>query len=338
MGCFALDDALHIEGEISSSLKRTSVWLASLLPFGQSSQVFKRVGQIGMSGMSIHRSVQDASAQVQDYLAPQPVRKTANIDMGASTDGFYVNVRTDTKDWSEMKVGTVFHLEAGADDIDPDKVGSPPEPIQAIHAVAQTYVSVLTHSQVGDAPDRIGLKLQAEAEQRGWHSAQQTAFVADGAAWIWAQAEQRFPDSAHIVDWYHAKQHLYEVAKLMDHPDASHTAAWVQSQSDLLYHGHITDLIAVCTAQANPKIPRDEVDKSLNYFRTHLQRMQYADFQHAGLPIGSGVVESAAKQYKHRLAAAGMRWSNDGIQRLSPFIDARLSNRLEPLLEHCFPF
>ena len=124
----------------------------------------------------------------------------------------------------------------------------------------------------------------------------------------------------------------------MDPPDSVSTAACVQSQSDLLYHGHITDLSAVCTAQANPKIPRDEVDKSLNYFRTHLQRMQYADFQLAGLPIGSGVVESAAKQYKHRLAAAGMRWSNDGIQRLSPFIDARLSTRLEPLLEHCFPF
>jgi len=335
MGRFALDEALHIEGEISSSLKRTAVWLASLLPFGQSSQVFEQVGQIGLSGMSIHRSVQDASAQIQDYLAPQPVRKTANIDMGASTDGFYVNVRKDTQDWTEMKVGTVFHLQA--DDTQAE-AGSPPEPIQAIHAVAQTYVSVLTHSQVGDAPDRIGQKLQAEAEQRGWGSAQQTAFVADGAAWIWAQAEQRFPDSAHIVDWYHAKQHLYEVAKLMDHPDATHTAAWVQSQSDLLYHGHITDLIAGCTAQANPKILRDDLDKSLNYFRTHLQRMQYADFQRAGLPIGSGVVESAAKQYKHRLAAAGMRWSQQGIQRLSPFIDARLSNRLDPLLHHCFPF
>ena len=130
MGCFALDDALHIEGEISSSLKRTSVWLASLLPFGQSSQVFERVGQIGMSGMSIHRSVEDASRQVQDYLAPQPVRKTANIDMGASTDGFYVNVRTYTKDWSEMKVGTVFHLEAGADDIDQMKSVHLPSPFK----------------------------------------------------------------------------------------------------------------------------------------------------------------------------------------------------------------
>jgi len=336
-----LDEALHIEGEISSSLKRTAVWLASLLPFGQSSQVFEQVGQIGLSGMSIHRCVGDASAQVHDYLAPQPVRKTANIDMGASTDGFYVNVRKHSKDWTEMKVGTVFHLEAGleagADDL-ATQVGEPPEPVQAIHAVAQTYVSVLTQSQAGDAPDRIGLKLQAEAEQRGWGSAQQTVFVADGAAWIWAQAERRFPDSAHVVDWYHAKQHLCEVAKLMNHADPSSIAGWVQAQSDRLYHGNITDLIAVCTAHANPNISPDDVDKQLNYFRTHLQRMQYADFQRAGLPIGSGVVESAAKQYKHRLAAAGMRWSQHGIQRLSPFIDARLSNRLEPLLHHCFPF
>ena len=75
MGRFALDEALHIEGELSSSVKRMAVWLASKLPFEQSSQVLERVGQIGLCGMSIHRCVQEASEQVSDHVAPQPVRK-----------------------------------------------------------------------------------------------------------------------------------------------------------------------------------------------------------------------------------------------------------------------
>ena len=75
-----------------------------------------------------------------------------------------------------------------------------------------------------------------------------------------------------------------------------------------------------------------------NNLRNNDSRMQYADFQRSGLPIGSGVVESAGKQFKHRLAAPGMRWSRSGVERLLPFIDARLSNRLDPLLQHCFPF
>jgi hypothetical protein len=337
MGCFALDEALQIEGEICSSVKRMAVWLASLLPFGQSSQVLERIGQIGLCGMSIHRCVQEASEQVSNYVAPQPVRKTTHIDMGVSTDGFYVNVRKDTKEWTEMKVGTVFHVDNSDDDKE-EEASQHHESVNEIHAVAQTYVSVLTQGKEGETPNRIGQKLQTEAEQRGWLSAQQTVVVADGASWIWGQAEQRFPDSAHIVDWYHAKQHLWEVAKLMDTRDDTHTVQWVDAQSDLLYHGKITELVAACKAHANPNVTLEDLDKKLNYFRNNHQRMQYADFQRAGLPIGSGVVESAAKQCKHRLAATGMRWSHDGIQRLAPFIDARLSNRLDSLLQHCFPF
>ena len=76
----------------------------------------------------------------------------------------------------------------------------------------------------------------------------------------------------------------------MDTGDDTRTAQWVLSQSDLLYHGKILDLVAVCISHANPKISHDEMDKKLTYFRNNSQRMQYADFQPAGLPIGRGVV------------------------------------------------
>jgi len=45
--------------------------------------------------------------------------------------------------------------------------------------------------------------------------------------------------------------------------------------------------------------------------------MCYADFKALGLPIGSGNVESAAKNIvQARLKRSGMRWSRDGGQHV----------------------
>jgi len=46
-------------------------------------------------------------------------------------------------------------------------------------------------------------------------------------------------------------------------------------------------------------------------------------------PIGSGMVESAAKQFKARFSGPGMRWSRNGAQNLLPIRSAVLSNRFE---------
>ena len=46
-------------------------------------------------------------------------------------------------------------------------------------------------------------------------------------------------------------------------------------------------------------------------------------------PIGSGMVESAAKQYKDRFCGAGMRCSREGAERLIPVRSAILSKRFD---------
>jgi hypothetical protein len=62
------------------------------------------------------------------------------------------------------------------------------------------------------------------------------------------------------------------------------------------------------------------------YFRTHQRRMTYQTFREQGFPIGSGAVESAIKQFKQRLTAAGMRWSRPGIERMIAIRTAILSH------------
>jgi hypothetical protein len=66
-----------------------------------------------------------------------------------------------------------------------------------------------------------------------------------------------------------------------------------------------------------------------HYFETHKARMRYLDSQEAGLPIGSGSVESEVKQFKQRLAGPGMRWSRPGAERMIPIRAAVLDNSFD---------
>ena len=57
--------------------------------------------------------------------------------------------------------------------------------------------------------------------------------------------------------------------------------------------------------------------------------MQYVEVREAGLPIGSGMVESGCKQFGARFDAAGMRWSREGAERLIPIRALILSGRYD---------
>ena len=52
------------------------------------------------------------------------------------------------------------------------------------------------------------------------------------------------------------------------------------------------------------------LDALVRYYRNNAKRMRYTEFREAGLPIGSGIVESAHKHVlQARMKQAGQRWS-----------------------------
>jgi hypothetical protein len=59
--------------------------------------------------------------------------------------------------------------------------------------------------------------------------------------------------------------------------------------------------------------------------------MQYQSLREDGWPIGSGVVESACKQFRHRFAGSGMRWSRPGIERLLPIRAAVMGHAFDAM-------
>ncbi len=71
------------------------------------------------------------------------------------------------------------------------------------------------------------------------------------------------------------------------------------------------------------------VPGSVHKFETHQARLRSLDFQEAGLPIGSGSVESEVKQFKQRLTAPGMHWSRPGAERMIPIRAAVLDGSFD---------
>ena len=73
---------------------------------------------------------------------------------------------------------------------------------------------------------------------------------------------------------------------------------------------------------------RKELDAQLNYFRSHADKMQYADYVAAGLPIGSGVTEAGCKELiKARFCRSGMRWNRDTGAKVLQLRAIRLSDQ-----------
>src|SRR3989454_5909177 len=75
-----------------------------------------------------------------------------------------------------------------------------------------------TYTGAIETAGEFGQRLFLEPWTRGWSRALIRVEMGDGAEWIWNLAALHFPGAILIVDLYHARQHLWEVARRL-HPD-----------------------------------------------------------------------------------------------------------------------
>jgi len=105
---------------------------------------------------------------------------------------------------------------------------------------------------------------------------------------------------------------------------------WLHARETRLYQGHAA-AIAQELAEAATDHPTAgaELAREAAYFRNNQARMNYLEMREAEWPIGSGMIESGAKQFKTRFTGPGMRWSRPGAQNLLPVRATVLSNRFD---------
>jgi hypothetical protein len=310
---FPLDKAWGLDASVySSALKRDLVWLSGLLPYAQAEAVRRRIGKQAISASSLWRTVEPQgnrltaaanpiAAEVTPVGSDQPWVCGKMLRM----DGGMVTIRQEG--WKELKAGLIGNV-VSVDPLDPSVI---PE----VHTVPVVYTAVL-----GGVEAFAPLLVRA-AQAYGFFEAAPTSMPADGATWIWRIADRHFPQRTQIVDWYHARQHLADAvqARFSDQPKLA--ATWLQTLTDVLFEGPLDRLLT--------ELNQAGLTEFAHYFETHQARMRYLDFQDAGLPIGSGSVESEVKQFKQRLAGPGMPWSRPGAERIIPIRAAVLDNSFD---------
>ena len=241
-----------------------------------------------------------------------PGERVSHERMGVSMDGAMVYVLKEG--WKEFKAGTVFQIEPAAvldrQTLEEEQIG---------RAKAVSYVAHL------GGPETFGKRLWAEAKRRGWSQAGDTQVVADGASWIWNLVAEHFYDSRQVVDWYHATEHLGKAAEhLYGSADSPAKQRWFNEYKQLLFQGQ-TDWIVSQLRQLAQNENNDGLRQEAGYFENHKRRMNYLDMRTEGWLIGSGTVESGAKQYKARFTGPGMRWKRPCLERLLPVRSAILT-------------
>ena len=234
-------------------------------------------------------------------------------------DGAIIPIRDEG--WKEVKIGNIFDIAATA-----HKDRESGEIFDLAHAVNNSYVAHL------GGPEPLGEQLWAEARRRGWEAAPETLVLGDGAAWIWNQASLHFGQSYQLTDWYHAKEHLIKAAKLLKTEGTSAYARWQKSRETRLYQGHAARIAAeLDTAAKDHPSQAEALQQEATYFRNNQHRMNYLEMREEEWPIGSGMVESGAKQFKARFCGPGMRWSRKGADNLLPIRAAVLARRFDTM-------
>jgi hypothetical protein len=69
-----------------------------------------------------------------------------------------------------------------------------------------------TYTGAIETAELFGRRIYAEAFERGWDRAKKKVVLGDGAEWIWNIADQHFAGAIQIVDIWHAREHLWDIA------------------------------------------------------------------------------------------------------------------------------
>jgi len=170
-------------------------------------------------------------------------------------------------------------------------------------------------------------RVDREARRRGFHQAGRRVVLGDGALWIWKLADELFPGAIQIVDLFHAKGHLWDVAKSIYGPGNDIGEQWAKQRRDELDAGAIDAILAALQAHAAHD---DAARKCLGYITTNRERLRYPTFRQQGLCVSTGVVEAGCKvAIGTRLKRAGMRWTVNGADAIIALRCCRLSGRFE---------
>ena len=192
-----------------------------------------------------------------------------------------------------------------------------------------------TYTGAIETAAEFGNRIYLEAGNRGWSRAVKKVVIGDGAAWIWNNADRHFPGTMQIVDQFHARQHLWDVARLIHPGDLPRQKQWILRHQPKLDGGNIEHLVRFLRGiHASPPAIAELIRIEAAYFEHNSERMRYPEFRRQHLFVGSGVVEAGCKTViGSRLKQSGMFWTVRAANAIIALRCCHLNNRIETYWE-----
>jgi len=341
-GQFPADVELDIENtELSPGVRRMQAMVGQAAPFDHGREQMKVLAGLEVTAKSVERTAEGIGADVAQREQGE-IQKALQLDLpvvaGEPIPILYVQmdgtgvpvVKKETvgrqgkiegqpAHTRDVKLGCVFTQTTW------DQQGYP------IRAPDST-----TYTGAIETAEEFGWRLYREAWIRGWSRAQKKVVMGDGAEWIWNLAALHFPGAIQIVDLYHARQHLWELARRLYPQDEGKLSAWMKvHQKRLLDKGKIEKLVGVLRAiQSSTSEVAEKIRTEANYFARNAERMRYPQFRRQHLFVGSGVIEAGCKTVvASRLKRSGMFWTVRGANAILALRCAHLNGRFEDYWE-----
>ncbi len=217
--------------------------------------------------------------------------------------------------WHELKVGVFYRQEQSAQ-------------TQGGRGLLADKVVV---SWTGE-PMELGRRLHWEARREGLGRAEHILFLGDGAAWVWNLQQDRWAGAVGLLDFYHARQHVWELGRAVAGEKPAALTPWVEPRLHDLRHGREQRVLGqMARLKKRAGAAGETIAREQNYFATHAARMNYGEIAGQGWPIGSGAVESACRQKQCRFKRCGQFWTGPGLRRLCALDEARRNHHWDQL-------
>lgn len=265
--------------------------LAARLPYEEAKEVYEELSYQKTGRMTIHRTVQSLGAK----LKQRPPQLPALPDKGkkhVTADGAMIHIRGEG--WKEAVVGAVYEVD------------------ESREATEIIYAARLgNRGALGDDLYRLAGQPESEASKG-------MAFVADGANWLDEMQQTHFPLATRIVDQWHAREYLWDVANEFYEQGSRKARGWAKEKINLLKKNRQRSLKqSFSRMESKTKKQQEILADTKRYFQNHGHQMNYPRYQRMGFHIGSGVAEGACKHViQSRFKRAGMRWSRPGAENL----------------------
>ena len=334
---------LQSNQRVSEDLVQRACLLAIFVPFGIAVSLLEILTGVKVSHGAIWNWVQSKGKESMERLdselkslqegnSPEAEKieaEVALLPLLIGGDGVTVPFRPNEGTpagktvWQEVKVGILTRLGK--------RMTKNGEEVTVF--VRRRLVAVL--GPIEEFKSRIWL----ESLKEGIVNAKVVVWLSDGGPCYWKLFKEVFSNYAQgILDFYHAAQNLWKGARAWLDGRTKKAYEWFYSARHRLRLGKGKEIMDEIKEGAISKdIPADRrkiLENLLEYLQKHKDHTNYPTYKALGLPIGSGMVESACKWLiQQRFKCVGMRWSENGFNHLLHLRLAWVNGKYEDLFE-----